>query len=194
MLKSETFSKGMTILETCCKGFELNAEEAETWYQIIKTVIDDDAFLPLVLNYCKSESAPTCPADLIKFARKMLTDTAPSPAFVADALFEAVDSMIHDYDFIYSDPSQEDIQEYIVTALIGRNVLFRRDDIHVVLVTLVKDYSGALVKTVRHNNSTEISILTSEIKSSYRNTLNRTVSRSVISVNALEGSNPLLLE
>lgn len=194
MLDTETFSKGIAMLESCYLTFNLQDADRPTWYAIIKDVIDDAAFLPLILNYCRSESAPTCPSDLIRFGKQMLTDAVPAPAFVANALVEAVEHMNSDYDFTFSDPSQDDIQEYVVNYLVAQNVAFRRDDIHVVLVTLVKDYSGILVKAVKYNDHTEISILTSEIKNSYRNALKKTVSRSVLSADALEGNNPLLLK
>lgn len=193
MLDINTFTKGMTILEKCYKGFKLESEEILAWYEVIKTDTDEDAFLPLILNYCRTESSPTCPADLIRFGKKILMDNAPAPAFIANELIESVRRMQFDYDFSYSNPSNKEIEEYLLNDLIGHNAAFRQNNIYVIVVTLLNDYSAVIIDTVSRNDSTEMSILTSELKSSYRKELDKTVSRTILTSNLLEGMNPLLL-
>lgn len=194
MLDINTFMNGITLIKKCYKGFELDSDEISAWYEIIKSVIDDDAFLPMVLNYCRSESAPTCPADIIRFGKKALRDAAPAPAFVANELIESVRRMlIDDYSIGYGSDVEEN-RQHLLDDLLARNPEFRPDSIYVVTVTLVKDYYEVLVNTVLHNDRTEISILTSEIKSSYRKELDKTVSHTVLTTNAIEGMTPLLLK
>lgn len=194
MLDINTFMNGITIVKKCYKGFELDSDEISTWYEIIKSAIDEDAFLPLVFNYCKSESAPTCPADIIKFGKKVLTDAAPAPSVVANELVNSVKRMlIEDYSIGYDD-NVEDNKQNFLNDTISRNPILRLESIYVVVVNLVNNYYEVLVDAVIHNDRTEISILTSEIKSSYRKELDNTVSRTVLTANAIEGMTPLLLK
>lgn len=194
MLQFETFVNGLTLIKQIYLNFNISNESSKAWYEIIKTVIEEDAFLPLVLNYCKSESAPTCPADIIKFGKKVLTDAAPAPSVVANELINSVKRMlIEDYSIGYDDNVEKN-RQLLLDDLLARNPEFRPDNIYVVTVNLVKDYYEVLVSTVLHNDRTEISILTSEIKSSYRKELDKTVSHMVFTDNMLKGANALLLE
>lgn len=194
MLDIDKFTNGVAILEKCYKGFNLDSEETSAWYEIIKSAIDGDAFLPLVLNYCKSESAPTCPADIIRFGKKSLTDAAPSPSIVANELVYSVKQMlIQDYSIGYDDNVEENKQN-LLNDMITRNPILRLESIYVVIVNIVNSYYKVLVDTVIHNDRTEISILTSEIKQSYRKELDKAVSQTVLTNNLLKGANVLLLK
>lgn len=190
MLDINTFMNGITIIKKCYKSFELDSEEVSTWYEIIKSMIDEDAFLPLIFNYCKSESAPTCPADIINFGKKTLMNAAPAPSYLAKKLIESARHMIWDSGL------SEDIEENIKTMtsdLVAQNPEFRQHNIYVVLLTLCKQYFEVLIDAVRYNERTELSIITSEIKSSYRKELDKTISHTVLTANAIEGMPPLLL-
>lgn len=194
MLGIDTFTEGIAVLRKCYKGFNLNPEEAPTWYEIIKSAIDDDAFLPLLMSYCRSESTPTCPADIIRFGKRSLTDAAPTPSIISNELVNSVKRMlIEDYSIGYDD-NVEDNKQNLLNDIVSRNPILRLESIYVVVVNLINSYYEVLVDTVIHNDRTEISILTSEIKSSYRKELDKAVSHTVLTNNLLKGANVLLLK
>lgn len=189
MLQYETFVNGIASLKKCYRGFNLNREEMLAWYDVIKAVISESEFLPLIFDYCISESAPTCPADIIRLRKKMALDSAPAPAFVADRLFDSTRRMLHS-------GSYEDLEESkknLLNDLVMQNPEFRPDNVYVVVVTLVNQYYEVLIDAVRCCERTEISILTSEIKSSYRKELNKTVSYTGLTGSLPEAKDSLLL-
>lgn len=190
MLDIDKFTNGIAILEKCYKGFNLNTEETSAWYEIIKSEINEDAFLPLIFNYCKSESAPKCPADIINFGKKALMDAYPVPSYIAKKLIESAKRLIWDIGLA---EEAEDNMKNMTSDLVMYNPEFRQESMYLVVLNLVKQYCEVLIDTVRYNERTEISILTSEIKSSYRKELNKTISRTVLTTDALEGMHPLLL-
>ena len=192
MLDIDKFTNGIAILEKCYKGFNLNTEETSAWYGIIKSEIDEDAFLPLVFNYCKSESAPTCPADLIRFGKKVMTDSAPTPTLVAYALINAPRRMLLS-EFMYDDPSVDEQKEYLLNDITVHYPGFRNPPLYTVVVALTNEYFEVLIDTVGRNDATEVSILKSELKSSYRKELDKTISHTILTANAIEGMHPLLL-
>lgn len=64
-LTLETFNKGIEFLWGCYSYFGVG----KNWYQVIKLDITDEEFMPLIIQYCRTEHAPTCPADIINFKR-----------------------------------------------------------------------------------------------------------------------------
>lgn len=192
MLDFNTFTNGLNILEKCYKGFELTSEEMPVWYEIIKSDIDDNTFMPLVVNYCKSESAPKCPADLIRFGKKLLSDNAPAPALVARELNESVRRMYFD-DFMYTNPNPDETRQYLLNDIVAHNESFKQENVYVVIISLLNEYADVIQDVVINGDRTELSILNSEIKSSYRKELDKAISRSILSANMLEGASPLLL-
>ena len=71
-LTRKTFDVGVHSLTLTYKGFELNAEEAKCWYDIIKSCIPEEYFIDLIYFFCQRESAPTCPSELINFGLKVV--------------------------------------------------------------------------------------------------------------------------
>ena len=70
-LASNTFCEGMTFLFKCYKDFSLpSGDAAKAWYGVVKLDLSNEELLPLISQYCRTESAPTCPADIINFKRK----------------------------------------------------------------------------------------------------------------------------
>jgi len=192
MLKYETFVNGLTLVKKCYLGFDISTEDGRAWYEIIKSEIEEEAFLPLVFNYCKSESVPTCPADLIRFGKKVMTDSAPAPTLVAYALINATSRLLRS-DFMYDDPSVDEQKEYLLNDLTVHYPEFRNPPLYTVVVALTNEYFEVSIDTVGRNDATEISILKSELKSSYRKELDKTISHTILTTNAIEGMHPLLL-
>lgn len=172
MLQYETFVNGIASLKKCYKGFNLNREEMLAWYDVIKAVISESEFLPLIFDYCISESIPIGPSDIIRLRKKMALDSAPAPAFVADKLIDSTRRMLRSR-------STEDLEENkknLLNNLVMQNPEFRPDNVYIVVVTLVSQYYEVLVDVVSYNERKDISILATEIKSSYRKELNKTIS------------------
>ena len=65
-LTTKTFGEGIKFLWGCYSPFRVG----ENWYKVIKLDISDEEFIPLLIQYCRTEPAPTCPADIINFKRK----------------------------------------------------------------------------------------------------------------------------
>lgn len=190
MLDIDKFTNGIAILEKCYKGFNLNPEETSAWYEIIKSEIDEDVYLPLIFNYCKSESAPTCPADIINFGKKALMDAAPAPSYVANKLIESARRLLLEYPGWNEDAEN---RRLMFSDLISRYPEFKQDNVRFVLRIIVNQYCEVLIETVNYNERTEISILTSEIKSSYKKELAKEVYQNKLTRQSLEGM-PLLLQ
>lgn len=190
MLDIETFTRGIASLEKCYKGFSLDSEETIAWYEVIRAVINETEFLPLIFDYCISESAPKCPADIIRLRKRMMLDAAPAPAFVADKLIDSTRRML------YSESSEdaEENKKALLNDLVMKNPEFRPESIYIVVSTLVKQYYEVLTDAVRHCERTEISILTSEIKASYRKELNKTSPYTGLTSKLLETRKTLLLD
>lgn len=69
-LTTKTFSEGMKFLQECYPTQSFRSFN-KTWYEVIKLDISDEEFMPLIIQYCRTESAvPTCPADIINFKLK----------------------------------------------------------------------------------------------------------------------------
>ena len=66
-LTVNNFIEGIQFLQDCYKGFPI---PNKTWYEVIKNDISDEEFMPLITQYCRTEPAPTCPADIINFMLK----------------------------------------------------------------------------------------------------------------------------
>lgn len=186
MLSYETFLKGIAVLQNCYRGFELKPEVVQTWYAIIKLVISEDVFSPMILEYCSSKPAPTCPADLINFSRQRIIDEAPSASSFTYMLIESTRQMYLQYQ--YDELSDADMKDYVIADVSSRmNPKFSQ-----VIITIVNEFIGPMVNVIRYNDRTEISILESAIRRYYQNALNRWVSSSVMTASLLEFKASLL--
>lgn len=62
-LTTKTFGEGIKFLWGCYSNINVGAN----WYEVIKLDISDEEFIPLLIQYCRTKPAPTCPADIINF-------------------------------------------------------------------------------------------------------------------------------
>lgn len=193
MLQYETFVNGLTLIKQVYLNFNISDESSMAWYEIIKCSIEEDAFLPLIVNYCNNESAPTCPADLIKFGRKILVRSLPEPAIVANLAWEAVSSMIFDDNFDYIQESSSAQVEYLTDHMISMN--YAGNQLYCKAVkTVITKFLNVLVDNRREHDAARKSILSSELKAAYKETVQDLSSRVVFTTGLLKASTPLLLE
>ena len=193
MLQYETFVNGLTLIKQVYLNFNISEESSMAWYEIIKCSIEEDAFLPLIFNYCKTESTPTCPADLIQFGRKILISSLPEPAIVANLTWDAVTSMIFDDNFNYQYASASTKVEYLVNHIISIN--YAGNQLYYKTIkTVITKFLDVLVDSRHEQDATRKSILTSEFKTAYKDTMQDLSSRVVFTAGLLKASTPLLLE
>lgn len=194
-LTYDTFKKGMDILSFSYLDWKFDKEDEKmlaTWYSRLVNMISEQDFLSAVNYYTQiMDKGPNSPLALkTTYAEKCFN--APSPTLVAHALIEAPRRMLLS-DFMYENPSVERQKEYLLSDLVMHYPAFRNNCTYAVVVTLTNDYFEVIVDTVSRNDTTEVSILTSELKASYRKELQKSVSHAVISDGLLEANNPLLL-
>lgn len=193
MLQYETFVNGLTLIKQVYLNFNISKESSMAWYEIIKCSIEEDAFLPLIFNYCKTESAPTCPSDLIQFGRKMLIRSLPEPAVVANLTWDAITSMIFDDNFDYTHASTSSKVEYLTDHIIGINYAGNKL-YYKTIKTVITRFLDVLIDNRYERDITRKSILTSEFKTAYKDTIQDLSSRIVFTTGLLKSSTPLLLE
>lgn len=155
------------------------------WYKTFKKVFDGDAFLPLIILYCQTEPAPTCPSDLINFARKKMVNSALSPERFVQAFIEALKNMQKD-DFIYSDPSIEEEKQYVTLNVFLRYPESRIDYSNEAITDAVDEYLQSLWSALSSYNSTTVSIVSSEIKSKYSEKLFEAACRTPITLDIVK--------
>lgn len=72
-LTIKTLAKGIRLLQGCYLDFNLRdaglnyTDWLTPWHEILKLDISDEEFIPLLIQYCRTKPAPTCPADIINF-------------------------------------------------------------------------------------------------------------------------------
>lgn len=67
------FNEGIQFLKACYIGLPIACcycSELKPWYDVIKLDISDEEFMPLLIQYCRTEPAPQCPSDIINFKLK----------------------------------------------------------------------------------------------------------------------------
>lgn len=194
-LTYDTFKQGMEILSFSYLDWKFdigNEKMLAAWYSRLANMISEEDFLPVVNQYSHvMEKGPNSPLALkMRFAENCLD--APAPTLVAHALIEAPRRMLLS-DFMYDDPSVEKQKEYLISDLTIHYPGFRNPPVYTVVVALTNEYFDVLVDAVSRNDATEVSILKTELKSSYSKKLYKSVSHSTLSGNLLDRENQLLL-
>ena len=196
ILTHNTFTTGMKTLSLNYPDWKFNRNDGEAmtvWYSQLRKKISEEDFLSVVNHYCDTmETAPSSPLSLkMTYVKNHLN--SPSPAVVAHALVSAERRMLHS-DFMYEDPTVEQQKEYLLSDIVMHYPAFRDNHVYTVVVTLADSFYEVLSDTVRRNDTTEVSILVSDLKSAYRKAVDKSVSHMVIAGGLLESNSPLLLE
>lgn len=77
-LTIKTLARGIRLLQTCYLNFHVRdaglrldyVDWLTPWHEVLKLDISEEEFIPLLIQYCRTEPAPTCPADIINFKLK----------------------------------------------------------------------------------------------------------------------------
>ena len=187
MLDIDTFSKGKAILMTSYRGFTLGPDETNTWYEIMKLDISDDGFIPLIIQYCRMESAPTCPADILNFGRKCIYNIAPSPTTFANDLITNIKRVNKEY--YYSDISDDERKYHVINEF----QKLTNPEFDNVIISVINIFFYALLSAIRCSENKEISFIKNEIKQTYHNSLKKFISTTILSSAMLELAAPTLL-
>ena len=187
-LTNVTFMNGMKILACTYAYWKVDISDPQVmgvWSRHFRHTTDEDAFLPLIEAYCQTEPEPKSPADIMNFARKKMTDSVLSSESFVQAFINAIEQMRED-DFIYGDPSIEEQKDYVIWNIFARHPECRIDFVHNVIKDMVHEYFNSLYEAVRCGNTTTLSIVCSEIKSTYDKRLLTSAGRTTFTLDTIK--------
>lgn len=195
-LTYDTFKQGIDTLKYCYIDWKFNADDEKmmaTWYSRLMNMISEQDFLSAVNYYTQvRDKGPNSPLALKTTYVEKCFD-APSPTLVAHALIEATRRMLLS-NLMYENPSVERQKEYLLNGLAMHYPAFRDNCTYAIVVTLTNNYFEVMADILHRNDTTEVSILTSELKASYRKEIQKSISHTVIADGLLEANSPLLLK
>lgn len=195
-LTYDTFKQGMEILSFSYLDWKFdigNEKMLAAWYSRLVNMISEEEFLPVVNKYSHvMEKGPNSPLSLKKCYFDKFFEI-PEPTLVAHALIETSRRMLLS-DFMYESPSVDSQKEYLLNDLVMHYPSFRNNKVYSVVVLITNNYFEVFLDAVYRNDTTEVSILMSEIKSVYRKELDKSFSNMLITSELLGSSNQLLLK